>query len=81
MARILVVDDEAKIRTIIKEYAEFEGYEVAEAEDGMEAVEKGKNEEFDIIVMDIMMSRLRGCSTCKESKQINRITYMLFSGC
>ena len=40
MAKILVVDDEAKIREIIKEYAEFEDYEVKEAADGMEAVEK-----------------------------------------
>ena len=79
MARILVVDDEAKIRTIIKEYAEFEGYEVAEAEDGMEAVEKVKNEEFDIIVMDIMMPRLDGYSACKEIQKIKKIPVIMLS--
>ena len=52
MAKILVVDDEAKIRMIIKEYAEFEGYEVEQAADGMEAVEKAKGGDFDIIIMD-----------------------------
>ena len=79
MARILAVDDEAKIRTIIKEYAEFEGYEVAEAEDGMEAVEKVKNEDFDIIVMDIMMPRLDGYSACKEIQKIKKIPVIMLS--
>ena len=79
MARILAVDDEAKIRTIIKEYAEFEGYEVAEAEDGMEAVEKVKAEDFDIIVMDIMMPRLDGYSACKEIQKIKKIPVIMLS--
>ena len=56
MAKILVVDDEIKIREIIKEYAEFEGYEVAQAEDGMQAVEMVKNQDFDIIIMDAAVS-------------------------
>ncbi|MBR1864527.1 MAG: response regulator transcription factor [Ruminococcus sp.] len=79
MARILAVDDEAKIRMIIKEYAEFEGYEVAEAEDGMEAVEKVKNEDFDIIIMDIMMPRLDGYSACKEIQKIKKIPVIMLS--
>lgn len=79
MARILAVDDEAKIRTIIKEYAEFEGYEVAEAEDGMEAVEKVKHEDFDIIVMDIMMPRLDGYSACKEIQKIKKVPVIMLS--
>ena len=79
MARILAVDDEAKIRTIIKEYAEFEGYEVAEAADGMEAVEMVKNEDFDIIVMDIMMPRLDGYSACKEIQKIKKIPVIMLS--
>lgn len=72
MAKILVVDDEAKIRAVVKEYAEFEGYEVAEACDGMEAVEKVKNEQapFDCIILDIMMPRLDGYSACKEIKKL-----------
>lgn len=79
MAKILAVDDEAKIRMIIKEYAEFEGYEVAQAEDGMEAVEKVKNEDFDIIVMDIMMPRLDGYSACKEIQKIKKIPVIMLS--
>ncbi|MBQ6633418.1 MAG: response regulator transcription factor [Ruminococcus sp.] len=79
MAKILVVDDEAKIRAIIKEYAEFEGYAVSEAEDGMEAVEKVKAEDFDIIVMDIMMPRLDGYSACKEIKKIKSVPVIMLS--
>ena len=72
MAKILIVDDEAKIRAVVKEYAEFEGYEVKEACDGMEAVEKVKNEQapFDCIILDIMMPKLDGYSACKEIKKL-----------
>ena len=51
--RVLVVDDEEKIRNVIKEYAEFEGYEIDEAEDGMEAIAKCKTENYDIIIIEI----------------------------
>ena len=58
MYNILVVDDEARIRTIIKKYAEFEGHNVTEASDGMEAVSMCRRTKFDIIIMDIMMPEL-----------------------
>ena len=72
MAKILIVDDEAKIRAAVKEYAEFEGYEVQEACDGMEAVEKVKNAQppFNCIILDIMMPKLDGYSACKEIKKL-----------
>lgn len=79
MAKILVVDDEAKIRMIIKEYAEFEGYEVAQAADGMEAVEKVRNEDYDIIIMDVMMPRLDGYSAVKEIKKEKKIPVIMLS--
>lgn len=79
MARILVVDDEVKIRAIIKEYAEFEGYEVVEAEDGMDAVSKVKEQDFDIIIMDVMMPKLDGYSACKEIKKIKQIPVIMLS--
>ena len=78
MAKILVVDDEIKIREIIKEYAEFEGYEVAQAEDGMQAVEMVKNQDFDII-MDVMMPKLDGYSACKEIRKIKQIPVIMLS--
>ena len=79
LAKILVVDDEIKIREIIKEYAEFEGYEVAQAEDGMQAVEMVKNQDFDIIIMDVMMPKLDGYSACKEIRKIKQIPVIMLS--
>ncbi|MBP1590500.1 MAG: response regulator transcription factor [Oscillospiraceae bacterium] len=79
MGRILVVDDESNIRNVVKEYAEFEGYEVAEAEDGMQAIEAVKNNDFDIIVMDVMMPKLDGYSACKEIKKIKNIPVIMLS--
>lgn len=79
MAKILVVDDEIKIREIIKEYAEFEGYEVAQAEDGMQAVEMVKNQDFDIIIMDVMMPKLDGYSAYKEIRKIKQIPVIMLS--
>ena len=79
MYKILVVDDEVYIRRVVREYAEFEGYEVAEAENGMEAVEMVKSEDFDLIVMDIMMPKLDGFSTCKEIKKYKTIPVIMLS--
>lgn len=69
MYKLLVVDDEMKIRDVIREYAEFNGYEVSEAEDGMQAVKMCREEDFDLIILDIMMPKLDGFSTCKEIKK------------
>lgn len=79
MYKILVVDDEENIREVLKEYAEFEGHEVDEAEDGREAVEKAKNNDYDIIIMDIMMPRLDGYSACKEIRKIKSTPIMMLS--
>ena len=81
MAKILVVDDEIKIREVVKEYAVFEGYEVVEAGDGMEAVEKVRADAdgIDCVVLDIMMPRLDGFSACKEIKKIKNIPVIMLS--
>ena len=79
MSRILIVDDEINIRRVVKEYAEFEGYEVDEAANGMEAVELVKNNDYDLIVMDIMMPKLDGFSTCKEIKKYKSIPVIMLS--
>lgn len=79
MARILIVDDEAKIREVIREYAEFNHYETDEAGDGMEAVNKCLTEDYDLIIMDIMMPRLDGFSACKEIKKAKDIPVIMLS--
>jgi len=79
MSRILVVDDEINIRRVVREYAEFEGYEVEEAENGMEAVELVKERHYDLIVMDIMMPKLDGFSTCKEISKYKSVPVIMLS--
>lgn len=79
MAKILIVDDEQKIREVIREYSEFNGYEVEEAADGMEAVGKCKLNDYDIIIMDIMMPKLDGYSACKEIRKIKNIPVIMLS--
>lgn len=79
MSKILVVDDEEKIRKVIKEYANFEGYEVKEAVDGMDAVNKCKQEDYNIIIMDVMMPKLDGFSAVKEIKKYKNIPVIMLS--
>ena len=71
MYHILVVDDEEKIRTLIRKYAEFEGHQVTEAENGMQAVEICRRTPslFDIIIMDVMMPELDGFSAVAEIRK------------
>ena len=79
MYHILVVDDEARIRSIIKKYAEFEGHAITEAADGMEAVHFCRNSQFDIIIMDIMMPELDGFSACREIRKISNTPIIMLS--
>ena len=69
MPKLLVVDDEQNIRAMIRKYAEFDGYAVEEAGDGMEAVEKFRAGAFDLIIMDVMMPELDGFSACREIRK------------
>lgn len=79
MYKILIVDDEAGIRAIIKKYAVFEGHEVVEAADGMEAIQVCREMEFDIIVMDVMMPELDGFSACKEIRKFCMTPVLMLS--
>ena len=79
MYHILVVDDEARIRSIIKKYAEFEGHTVTEAGDGMEAVRLCRKEKYDIIIMDIMMPELDGFSACREIRKVTQTPIIMLS--
>ena len=79
MYHILVVDDEARIRSIIRKYAEFEGHTVSEAGDGMEAVCLCRKEKFDIIILDIMMPELDGFSACREIRKTSQTPIIMLS--
>ncbi|MBE6706323.1 MAG: response regulator transcription factor [Ruminococcaceae bacterium] len=79
MYHLLVVDDEVRIRSIIKKYAEFEGHTVTEAGDGMEAVRLCRSESFDIVIMDIMMPELDGFSACREIRKVSNVPIIMLS--
>ena len=79
MAHILIVDDEVNIRKVVKEYAEFEGYEVTEAENGMEAVNLCHSNDYDLIIMDVMMPKLDGFSACREIRKFSSVPIIMLS--
>ncbi len=79
MEKILIVDDEQKIREMIKIYAEFEGYKTDEANDGMEAVLKVRKTNYDVIIMDIMMPDLDGFSAVKEIRKTKNTPVIMLS--
>ena len=69
--KILVVDDETLIREVIKEYLSLDNYEVDEACNGEEAVKKALENDYSLIIMDIMMPKMDGYQACKEIKKNN----------
>lgn len=79
MYKILVVDDEANIRMLIKKYAAFEGHTVFEAENGLEAIDLCKRNTYDIIIMDIMMPQLDGFSACREIRKFSNTPIIILS--
>ena len=79
MAKILVVDDELSIRMGIREFAEYQGYKVEEAANGKEAVERCRQKDFDIIIMDIMMPEMDGYEAYKKIREIKDIPALMLS--
>ncbi len=77
--KVLIVDDEEMIRGVLKEYVEFEGDEADEAADGMEAVKKCRENDYDIVLMDVMMPRLDGFSAVKEIRKTKDVPVMMLS--
>lgn len=77
--KLLVVDDEARIRELIKKYATFEQYDVTEAENGMQAVELCRQQDFDLIIMDVMMHDLDGFSACREIRKTSAVPILMLS--
>ena len=79
MAKILICDDEAGLRAVIKRYAIFEGHEVTEAGDGAEAAELCKTENFDIIIMDSRMPETDGFSAVSEIRKTSDTPVIMLS--
>lgn len=79
MYKILIADDEVKIRQLIRKYAEFDGHTVIEAENGMDAIEKCKSESPDIVVLDIMMPEIDGFTAAKEIRKKKDVPIIILS--
>jgi len=77
--KLLIVDDESKIRSLIVKYAAFEGYETEEAENGMQAVELCRKNSYDLIIMDVMMPELDGFSAVREIRKTSRTPVIMLS--
>ncbi len=79
MSSILIVDDEEKIREIIRKYAQYEGYEISEASDGREAVALCRENDYDAIIMDVMMPQMDGFEACEEIRKEKEIPVIMLS--
>ena len=77
--KVLIVDDEEMIRNVLKEYVEFEGNEAYEAADGMEAVRLCRDNDYDVVLMDVMMPKLDGFSAVKEIKKLKDVPVIMLS--
>ncbi len=79
MYNILVCDDESGIRLLIKKYAQYEGYNVLEASDGLQAIDMCKNRDIDIVIMDIMMPEMDGFSAARKIREFSSVPIIMLS--
>lgn len=79
MYKLLIVDDEEKIRKLISKYAIFEGYDVVEAEDGMKATELMRYKDFDLVILDIMLPDIDGFTVCRELRKTKKTPVIMLS--
>ena len=77
--RILIVDDEVKIREVVSEYAKASDYLCDQASNGQEAVEKVRSENYDCVILDIMMPNLDGYSACRNIKKRKDVPVIILS--
>ena len=79
MAHILIVDDEPRVCELIGKYAVFSGHTVTKATNGEEAVALCRENEYDLVIMDVMMPKLDGFSACRELRTFSQVPVMVLS--
>ncbi len=81
MARILIIDDEKSIRNTLREILEYESYQVDEAANGEEGLQKIENEEYDAVLCDIKMPKMDGMTVLSKAKEIDEdLPFVMISG-
>lgn len=77
--KILLVDDEERIREMIREYISFEGYDMDEASDGVEALNLLKNQKYSLVILDVMMPKIDGWSVCRELRKTSQVPIIMLT--
>jgi len=77
--KILMADDEAGIRNIMKEYMDVEGYLLTEAVDGVDALNKFKQDSYDLIILDVMMPKMEGWTVCREIRKVSKVPVIMLT--
>ncbi|WP_084051993.1 response regulator transcription factor [Desulfonispora thiosulfatigenes] len=77
--KILIIDDEERIREMIKEYLSQEEFDVNEASNGLDGLELIKQNDYSLIILDVMMPKMDGWSTCREIRKISKVPIIMLS--
>ena len=77
--RILIVDDQAEIREIVRGYVLNDGFDADEAEDGAKALELIRSNAYSVVVLDVMMPRIDGWTVCREIRRTSRVPICMLS--
>lgn len=77
--RILIVDDEERIREMIREYTSLEGFDIDEASDGAEALNFFKQSQYSLVILDVMMPRIDGWSVCREIRKTSNVPIIMLT--
>ena len=77
--KILLVDDEERMRDMIKEYTSLEGYDIDEAADGVKALELFKQNVYSLIILDVMMPKIDGWSVCREIRKTSNVPIIMLT--
>lgn len=79
MPKLLITDDDLRLRKLVRTYADLEGYYCEEAENGFEALEKLRGGSFDILILDIMMPKMDGFETMSELRKWSQIPVIVLT--
>lgn len=77
--KILIADDEERMREMIREYVSLEGYDIDEASDGVEALNMFKNKTYSLVLLDVMMPKMDGWTVCREIRKTSQVPIIMLT--